>query len=219
MCKINEKGRTMIKMEEVDIDLIKPYKNNPREISAEAVQKVMKSIKEFGYNQPIVVDKDHVILAGHTRWKAMKQLGKKKANIIIRDLTKEQAVAYRIMDNRSGEESKWQNKLLAEELNVLQDKSFDLDLTGFNATELENLANDKELGFIQNSKELKENLNVEFPDNMQVTHVKMVQLFLNTETEKDFKIWCTELQKQLKTDNLTDTVYEVIKNAYNNSNT
>ncbi len=219
MCKINEKGRTMIKMEEVDIDLIKPYKNNPREISAEAVQKVMKSIKEFGYNQPIVVDKDHVILAGHTRWKAMKQLGKKKANIIIRDLTKEQAVAYRIMDNRSGEESKWQNKLLAEELNVLQDKSFDLDLTGFNATELENLANDKELGFIQNSKELKENLNVEFPDNMQVTHVKMVQLFLNTETEKDFKIWCTELQKQLKTDNLTDTVYEVIKNAYNNSKT
>ena len=219
MCKINEKGRTMIKMEEVDIDLIKPYKNNPREISAEAVQKVMKSIKEFGYNQPIVVDKDHVILAGHTRWKAMKQLGKKKANIIIRDLTKEQAVAYRIMDNRSGEESKWQNKLLAEELNVLQDKSFDLDLTGFNATELENLANDKELGFIQNSKELKENLNVEFPDNMQVTHVKMVQLFLNTETEKDFKIWCTELQKQLKTDNLTDTVYEVIKNAYDNSKT
>ena len=219
MCKINEKGRTMIKMEEVDIDLIKPYKNNPREISAEAVQKVMKSIKEFGYNQPIVVDKDHVILAGHTRWKAMKQLCKKKSNIIIRDLTKEQAVAYRIMDNRSGEESKWQNKLLAEELNVLQDKSFDLDLTGFNATELENLANDKELGFIQNSKELKENLNVEFPDNMQVTHVKMVQLFLNTETEKDFKIWCTELQKQLKTDNLTDTVYEVIKNAYNNSKT
>ena len=219
MCKINEKGRTMIKMEEVDIDLIKPYKNNPREISAEAVQKVMKSIKEFGYNQPIVVDKNHVILAGHTRWKAMKQLGKKKANIIIRDLTKEQAVAYRIMDNRSGEESKWQNKLLAEELNVLQDKSFDLDLTGFNATELENLANDKELGFIQNPKELKENLNVEFPDNMQVTHVKMVQLFLNTETEKDFKIWCTELQKQLKTDNLTDTVYEVIKNAYNNSKT
>ena len=219
MCKINEKGRTMIKMEEVDIDLIKPYKNNPREISAEAVQKVMKSIKEFGYNQPIVVDKDHVILAGHTRWKAMKQLGKKKANIIIRDLTKEQAVAYRIMDNRSGEESKWQNKLLAEELNVLQDTSFDLDLTGFNATELENLANDKELGFIQNPKELKENLNVEFPDNMQVTHVKMVQLFLNTETEKDFKIWCTELQKQLKTDNLTDTVYEVIKNAYNNSKT
>ena len=217
MCKINEKGRTMIKMEEVDIDLIKPYKNNPREISAEAVQKVMKSIKEFGYNQPIVVDKDHVILAGHTRWKAMKQLGKKKANIIIRDLTKEQAVAYRIMDNRSGEESKWQNKLLAEELNVLQDKSFDLDLTGFNATELENLANDKELGFIQNPKELKENLNVEFPDNMQVTHVKMVQLFLNTDTEKNFRLWVSELQKKLGTDNLTDTVYKIVNDAYDKS--
>ena len=219
MCKINEKGRTMIKMEEVDIDIIKPYKNNPREISAEAVQKVMKSIKEFGYNSPIVVDKNYVILAGHTRWKAMKQLGKKKATVLMRDLSKSQSTAYRIMDNRSGEESKWENKLLAGELNVLKDSTFDLDLTGFNATELENLANDKELGFIQNSKELKENLNVEFPDNMQVTHVKMVQLFLNTETEKNFKIWCTELQKQLKTDNLTDTVYELIKNAYNNSKT
>ena len=52
---------------------------------------------------------------------------------------------------------------------------------------------------------------------MEVTHVKMVQLFLNTETEKDFKLWCQELQTILGTDNLTDTVYTVIKNAHNNS--
>jgi ParB-like chromosome segregation protein Spo0J len=206
-----------MKVEEIDIDLIKPYKNNPREIPMESVQKVMNSIREFGNNQPIVVDNENVIVVGHTRWKALKQLGKAKAFVVKRDFPKGQAMAYRIMDNRSGEESKWSNKLLASELNILKDENFDLQLTGFNLTELENLANDKELGFVQNSKELKENFNVDFPDGMEVTHVKMVQLFLNTETEKDFKLWCQELQTQLGTDNLTDTVYTVIKNAYNNS--
>ena len=206
-----------MKIEEVDIDLIKPYKNNPREIPMESVQKVMNSIREFGNNQPIVVDNDNVIVVGHTRWKALKQLGKAKAFVVKKDFPKGQAMAYRIMDNRSGEESKWSNKLLATELNILKDDNFDLQLTGFNLTELENLANDKELGFVQNSKDLKENFNVDFPDGMEVTHVKMVQLFLNTETEKDFKLWCQELQTQLGTDNLTDTVYTVVKNAYNNS--
>ena len=206
-----------MKIEEIDIDLIKPYKNNPREIPMESVQKVMNSIREFGNNQPIVVDNDNVIVVGHTRWKALKQLGKAKAFVVKKDFPKGQAMAYRIMDNRSGEESKWSNKLLATELNILKDDNFDLQLTGFNLTELENLANDKELGFVQNSKDLKENFNVDFPDGMEVTHVKMVQLFLNTETEKDFKLWCQELQTQLGTDNLTDTVYTVIKNAYNNS--
>ena len=206
-----------MKIEEIDIDLIKPYKNNPREIPMESVQKVMNSIREFGNNQPIVVDNDNVIVVGHTRWKALKQLGKAKAYVVKKEFPKGQAMAYRIMDNRSGEESKWSNKLLASELNILKDDNFDLQLTGFNLTELENLANDKELGFVQNSKDLKENFNVDFPDGMEVTHVKMVQLFLNTETEKDFKLWCQELQTQLGTDNLTDTVYTVIKNAYNNS--
>ena len=206
-----------MKFEEIDIDLIKPYKNNPREIPMESVQKVMNSIREFGNNQPIVVDNDNVIVVGHTRWKALKQLGKAKAYVVKKEFPKGQAMAYRIMDNRSGEESKWSNKLLATELNILKDDNFDLQLTGFNLTELENLANDKELGFVQNSKDLKENFNVDFPDGMEVTHVKMVQLFLNTETEKDFKLWCQELQTQLGTDNLTDTVYTVVKNAYNNS--
>ena len=61
-----------MKLEEIDINLIKPYKNNPREISQEAVDKVKKSIKEFGNNQPIVVDQDNIIVVGHTRWKALK---------------------------------------------------------------------------------------------------------------------------------------------------
>jgi hypothetical protein len=204
-----------MEIQEINIDEIKPYKNNPREIPMESVQKVMNSIKEFGNNQPIVVDGDNVIVVGHTRWKALKQLGKTKAFVIKRDFSKNDAMAYRIMDNRSGEESKWENKLLAQELNMLKDENFDLDLTGFNLTELENLSNDKDLDFKANDK--SEDFNVDYPADMEVSHVKMVQLFLNTETEKDFRLWCEALQKDLNTDNLTDTVYQIVKNAYNNS--
>lgn len=204
-----------MEIQEINIDEIIPYKNNPREIPMESVQKVMNSIKEFGNNQPIVVDNDNVIVVGHTRWKALKQLGKTKAFVVKRDFSKNDAMAYRIMDNRSGEESKWENKLLAQELNMLKDENFDLDLTGFNLTELENLSNDKDLNFKGNDK--IEDFSVDYPSDMEVSHVKMVQLFLNTETEKNFRLWCSELQKDLNTDNLTDTVYQVIKNAYDNS--
>ena len=205
-------------IEEVDIENIKPYKNNPREIPMESVQKVMNSIREFGNNQPIVVDNDNVIVVGHTRWKALKQLGEKKAFIIKKNFTKNNAMAYRIMDNRSGEESKWDNKLVANELNILKDETFNLDLTGFNLTELENLANDKELKF-KGSDNLDTDFNVDYPADMEVSHVKMVQLFLNTETEKNFRLWVSELQKKLGTDNLTDTVYKIVNDAYNQSNT
>ena len=204
-------------IEEVDIENIKPYKNNPREIPMESVQKVMNSIREFGNNQPIVVDNDNVIVVGHTRWKALKQLGEKKAFIIKKNFTKNNAMAYRIMDNRSGEESKWDNKLLANELNILKDETFNLDLTGFNLTELENLANDKELKF-KGSDKLDTDFNVDYPADMEVSHVKMIQLFLNTETEKNFRLWVSELQKKLGTDNLTDTVYKIVNDAYNQSN-
>ena len=204
-----------MKIEEVNIEEIKPYKNNPREIPMESVQKVMNSIREFGNNQPIVVDKDNVIVVGHTRWKALKQLGEKKAYIVKKDFTKNNAMAYRIMDNRSGEESKWENKLLAEELNILKDSAFNLDFTGFNLTELENLSKDKLLNFKANDK--IEDFNVEFPTDMEVSHVKMVQLFLNTDTEKNFRLWVSELQKKLGTDNLTDTVYKIVNDAYDKS--
>ena len=208
-----------MKVQEIDISLINPYKNNPREIPQESIQKVVKSIREYGNNQPIVIDQDNVIVVGHTRWKALKLLGRKKAFVIKKEFEKGKAMAYRIMDNRSAEESKWDNKLLASELNILKDFNFDLDLTGFNLSELENLSKDKELEFKQDPNTLMDNFTTEFPEGMQVSHIKMVQLFLNIETEKSFRVWILELQKQLGTDNLTDTVYKVIENAYNNSQT
>ena len=131
-------------LEEVDINSIKPYKNNPREISAEAVKKVRNSISEFGNNQPIVIDQDNYIVVGHTRWKALKELNKKTAFVIKKDFEKNKAIAYRIMDNRSGQETKWNEDLLISELNILKDDSFDLDLTGFDKLELDKYLSDKE---------------------------------------------------------------------------
>ena len=204
-----------MKLEEVDINSIKPYKNNPREIPIEAVDKVMQSIKQFGNNQPIVVDKDNVIVVGHTRWRALKNLGKSKAFIVKKDFNKSDAIAYRIMDNRAGENSKWEKTLLKLELETLKEQDFNLDFTGFNLTELENLSKDKLLNFKANDK--IEDFNVEFPADMEVSHVKMVQLFLNIDTEKNFRLWVSELQKKLGTDNLTDTVYKIVNDAYDKS--
>jgi ParB-like chromosome segregation protein Spo0J len=130
---------------EMDINEIKPYKDNPREISQEAVKKVKNSISEFGNNQPIVIDQNNVIVVGHTRWKALKQLNKTKAFVIKKEFDKNKAVAYRIMDNRSGAESKWDKQLLMSELQVLKDNKFDLDLTGFDALELKDIMLDKDL--------------------------------------------------------------------------
>ena len=134
-----------MKIEEIDISLIKPYKNNPREISQEAVDKVKNSIKEFGNNQPIVIDQDNIIVVGHTRWKALKELNKKTAFVLKKDFEKNKASAYRIMDNRSGEESNWDKQLLMSELQILKDNKLNLDLTGFNKLELADILLDKDL--------------------------------------------------------------------------
>lgn len=125
-----------MKVETVSIDKIKPYENNPRN-NDDAVDAVANSIKEFGWQQPIVVDNGGVIIAGHTRYKAAKQLKLKEVPIVVADnLTKEQVNAYRLADNKSGELATWDDDELQEEL----DKILDIDMTDFGfdlETELE----------------------------------------------------------------------------------
>ena len=109
---------------------IRPYENNPRR-NDDAVDKVANSIKEFGWQQPIVVDKDNVIIVGHTRWKAAKKLKLKTVPVVVADLSEEQAKAYRIADNSTGEIATWDYDLLVPEIQGLDyDMSeFGLDLT------------------------------------------------------------------------------------------
>jgi DNA modification methylase len=118
---------------------IKPYPGNPRDNDA-AVDAVAKSIQEFGFRQPIVVDVDMVIVCGHTRYKAALKLGLEKAPVhIASDLTPEQIKAYRIADNKVAEASSWNYDLLPIELHELQAMNYDLGLLGFDAEELAQL--------------------------------------------------------------------------------
>lgn len=117
-----------MKVETVSIDKIKPYENNPRN-NDDAVDAVANSIKEFGWQQPIVVDNGRVIIAGHTRYKAAKKLGYKEVPIVVAaNLTKEQVNAYRLADNKVGELANWDTKKLDDELQALLDQ---IDMTDF----------------------------------------------------------------------------------------
>lgn len=119
-----------MKVQNIDIDKIKPYDNNPRK-NDEAVEYVANSLKEFGWQQPIVVDKDMIIVVGHTRYKAAQKLGYEKVPVVVADkLTPEQIKAYRLADNKTAEKAEWDVDLLDVELNDI-DITSDLDMTDF----------------------------------------------------------------------------------------
>lgn len=123
-------------IESMPVAALKPYTNNPRQ-NTPAVDKVAQSIEAFGFKQPIVVDKDHVIIVGHTRYLAAKQLKLATVPVLMaEDLSPEQASAYRLADNRTHEEATWEMDKLAEEIAALSQSEVDLSLTGFNAREL-----------------------------------------------------------------------------------
>ena len=131
-----------MKIIEVDVGKIQPYGNNPRK-NDKAVDTVLASIEQYGFQQPIVVDNDYVIIVGHTRFRAAKKLGFKQVPVVIAEgLTKEKANAYRIMDNRSNENAQWDDELLFQELDTLikdsnlQEVSYE---TGFTEAELNKL--------------------------------------------------------------------------------
>lgn len=114
-----------MKIETWALSKIKPYKNNPRKNDG-AVPAVAESIKQCGYCAPIIVDEDGVILAGHTRLKALKKLGWKEAEVVVRDgLTEEQKNKYRLLDNKTGEAAEWDFDILNTELEGMDFEGFD----------------------------------------------------------------------------------------------
>src|SRR5580700_1477823 len=128
------------------IDKPVPYARNSRKIPERAVDKVAASIKEFGWRVPIVVDKDGVVICGHTRLLAARKLGLQQVPVHVADnLTPAQVKAYRLMDNRSHEETDWDTSLLGPELEELQSLDFDLELTGFDQHEIDDFLSDPDL--------------------------------------------------------------------------
>jgi ParB-like chromosome segregation protein Spo0J len=122
------------------IDKPIPYARNARKLSAQAIDKVAASLQEFGWRQPIVVDKAGVIICGHTRLLAARKLGLTEVPVhVAANLTPAQVRAYRLMDNRSHQESDWDLELLGPEMLDLRGLDFDLALTGFDTREIDEL--------------------------------------------------------------------------------
>ena len=190
-------------IQEMEITKIIPYINNPRKNLN--IDKVASSIKEFGFQQPIVIDEENIIIVGHTRFEAAKKLGLEKVPVTIAKLSKNQAKAYRIADNRLNQDASWDTKLLNLEFNDLIGDNYNLDHLGFTNDELDNL-------FLKDEKESEEELNPDdFPDE-EISDVKMVQLFFNKENDEKFRQAIDKIYKKHNIDNISDAVLRAVLN-------
>jgi len=195
-------------IQEIEIDKIIPYINNPRKNLN--VDKVASSIKEFGFQQPIVIDKNNTIVVGHTRYEAAKKLGISKVPVQIADLSDTQAKAYRIADNRLNQDASWDTKLLNIEFNDLLSKDYNLDSLGFTTDELDTL-------FLKSSEDADIGLNENIEEDLDLTQdtlsdVKMIQLFFNSENESKFREAISKISKENNIDNISDAVLKSVLN-------
>ena len=133
------------KYKSIDIDLLIPYARNSRTHSDSQVTKIASSIKEFGFLNPVLIDKDNGIIAGHGRVMAAKKLGLKEVPILlVEHLSETQKRAYIIADNRLALDAGWDEEMLRVEFAELADDGFNLELTGFELGEITNINLDGE---------------------------------------------------------------------------
>lgn len=139
---------------------VKPYARNSRK-NEETAEVVARSIREYGWQQPIVVDKNSVIVVGHSRWHAAELLGMTEVPVVEFTGTEQEAKEYRIADNRIQETSKWDYDILKTEL-------VDLDLdTGFTEEEIDKILGDKTFSMIEKAEPTVFEVIVEFTDELE----------------------------------------------------
>jgi len=128
------------------IELLKPYENNPRVHSDKQVDQIISSIQEFGFTNPVLIDQQDRIIAGHGRVLAAKKMGLASVPcILLEGLTQEQLRAYVIADNRLAENASWDMDLLTSEIIALEELDIDLSLLGFDDAELKALMGTDEI--------------------------------------------------------------------------
>ncbi len=131
----------------VGIEKLVPYVNNQKKHPVEQIEKIAGSIKEFGFINPIIVDKDNVIIAGHGRFEAAKKIGLSEVPVLRAEhLTPEQVKAYRIADNKLAELALWDEELLAVDLSELESINYDLEILGFEPEEIDSILDE----YVQN---------------------------------------------------------------------
>lgn len=179
------------------IEELIPYENNPRD-NEDAVPYVAESIKEFGFKVPIVIDKNNVIVAGHTRLKAAKQLGLKEVPVIIADdLNEEQINAFRLVDNKVSEFAIWDIKELNEELEDFKD--IDISVFGFQEEKNNVLEILDEEGLNKVIEGITEKISVSFTSSIK--NIELLKKYINDNSK-------TQLEQ---------IFYDVIKEEYDES--
>ncbi len=173
-----------LKIEYVDIDSIKPYENNPRH-NEEAIPYVMNSIKEFGFKNPIIIDKNNVIIAGHTRLESAKRLGMKEVPIIhADDLTEEQVKAFRLADNKVSEKAEWDFNMLDAEL---ADLDLNMEDFGFDKLDIDEENFGTEFNLKEGDREPIQTMSITLSDeqvekvNEAINEMKQTDTFKNYE--------------------------------------
>jgi len=131
------KERERFDLEYINVYELVPYDKNPRK-NAGAIEAVAQSISEYGFNQPIFIDQNNRIAAGHTRWEAAKLLNMVTVPCVRRDMTEAEFIAYNLADNKTGELAKWDKELVAECLHILDDIA-SIDVPGFTDKEIDDL--------------------------------------------------------------------------------
>ncbi len=128
-----------MKVEQVDINKLRPFPGNPKRHPEKQIEKLVRSLKEFGWTNPILATKDNMIVAGHARIEAAKKAGIKKVPVIYLPFDGKKALAYNLADNRLAELAEWDFTKMADLLVELDDGEFDLELTGFDMKEIEEI--------------------------------------------------------------------------------
>jgi DNA modification methylase len=147
------------RLEIISIDKLIPYANNARTHSDEQIKKIQASLREFGFVNPVLIDKDCGIIAGHARVEAAKREGLTEVPCVwVEHLTEAQKKAYILADNRLAEDAGWDFELLSVELEELKELDFDIGLTGFGADELSDIFGEEE------TEVAEDNYEVELPE-------------------------------------------------------
>ena len=185
-----------MKIEKISTDKIKMYKNNAKEHPDWQIEQIKDSIREFGFNDPIALDENDIIIEGHGRYLALKQLNFKEIEILrITDLTEEQKAAYAIAHNKLTMNTDFDFETLKYELNKLELADFDLKILGFEETELEKILEElnEEIPIPEYDYDEEEESGKRIKEKMLIIGEKKIPL-----TEKEYEFLMEKYENYIK---------------------
>lgn len=198
-----------MELEKISIDKIRMYENNAKEHPDWQVEEIVKSISAFGYKDPIALDENDIIIEGHGRYLALKQLNFKEIEILrITDLTEEQKAAYAIAHNKLTMNTDFDFETLKYELNKLELADFDLKILGFEETELEKILEESsnEIPIPEYDYDEEEETGKRIKEKMLIIGEKKIPL-----TEKEYEFLMEKYENYIKENGVA---YGFISNSF-----